>query len=92
MPDRRQLPRFLPGLLLGVCGVVLAADSNLPEAEFLEYLGSWEESDDEWLLFDVDDEQLDDEQLAVDADDGINDERIDPALQGEESTETDDET
>jgi len=87
MSDRHQSPRILPGLLLGVCGVVLAADNNLPEADFLEYLGSWEDSDDEWLLFDVEDETL-----AADADEGINDERIDPALQGEESTEIDDET
>ena len=38
-------------LLLG-CGLVLAADEELPELEFLEYLGSWEESDEDWLLFD----------------------------------------
>lgn len=87
MSVRRPPSFILPSLLLGVCGVVLAADNDLPEADFLEYLGSWEESDDEWLLFDIDDEQL-----AADADKGINDERIDPALRSEESTENDDET
>ena len=84
----RQPPKsVLPGLLLGVCGAVLAADNDLPEADFLEYLGSWEESDDEWLLFDIDDEQL-----TAETDKGHTDERIDPALKSEESTETDDET
>lgn len=82
MSGRRQSRTFLPSILLGVCGTVLAADNELPEAEFLEYLGSWEESDEEWLLFD-----LDDEQIAADAD-----ERIDPAPQREESTEKDDES
>lgn len=84
----RRPPTFvLPGLLLGVCGAVLAADNNLPEADFLEYLGSWEESDDEWMLFDVDEEQL-----AAETDKGHTDERIDPAQKSEESTENDDET
>ena len=82
MSDRCLPSLFLPGLVLGVCGIVLAADNDLPEAEFLEYLGSWEESDDEWLLFDIDDEQI-----AADAE-----ERIDPAPQREESTEKDDES
>ena len=27
---------------------------KLPDLEFLEYLGSWEDSDEEWLLFDAD--------------------------------------
>ena len=81
MPVSRNSRQLLPGLLLGVCGLVLAADNELPEAEFLEYLGSWEESDEEWLIFD-----LDGEQLLADSD-----ERIDPAPQGEESAEEDDE-
>ncbi len=77
----RNSRQLLPGLLLGACGLVLAADNELPEAEFLEYLGSWEESDEEWLIFDFDGEQLFAES----------DERIDPAPQGEESAEGDDE-
>lgn len=39
-----------------ICWLLLsfsaAADDELPDVEFLEYLGSWEESDEEWLLFD----------------------------------------
>lgn len=77
----RNPRKLLPGLLLGACGLVLAADNELPEAEFLEYLGSWEESDEECLIFD-----LDGEQLFADSD-----KRIDPAPQGEESAEEDDE-
>ena len=81
MPVSRNHRQLLPGLLLGACGMVLAADNELPDAEFLEYLGSWEESDEEWLIFD-----LDGEQLLADSD-----ERIDPAPQGEELAEEDDE-
>jgi hypothetical protein len=70
-----------PGLLLGVCGLVLAADNELPEAELLEYLGTWEESDEVWLMFNIDEEPV-----VADSDT-----RVDPVPQGEESTENDDE-
>ena len=46
--------------------------------EFLEYLGSWEESDEEWLIFAETKETKDGE-------------RSEPVPQGEESTEKDDE-
>lgn len=65
------------GLLL-FCGMVLAADDEIPDMEFLEYLGSWEESDEEWLIF-------------ADTGETTADERSDPVPQGEESTEKDDE-
>ncbi len=76
--DRRI---WLGALLLGTAGMV-AADDELPDMEFLEYLGMWEESDDEWLALE-DDEVL----LASDSE-----ERIDPAPDGEESKENDDES
>ncbi len=76
--DRRI---WLGALLLGTAGLV-AADDELPDMEFLEYLGMWEESDDEWLALE-DDEVL----LASDSE-----ERIDPAPDGEESKENDDES
>ncbi len=82
MSVRRHTQGVLPGLLLGICGVVLAADNELPDGEFLEYLGSWEESDEEWLMFDQDGERL-----AADSN-----EKVDLAPQGEESTEKDDES
>ena len=69
----------LLGALLGACGPVFAADANEPEMEFLEYLGMWEESDDEWLMFD--------QHETTDSD-----ERIDPVPEGEESAEKDDES
>ena len=38
------------------CSVSAAADDEeLPDLEFLEYLGSWESSDEEWLFFDAED-------------------------------------
>ena len=45
-------------LLLGACSLVLAADDELPKVEFLEYLGLWEESDEDWLIFEGDGEPL----------------------------------
>ena len=72
---------FLWGLI-GCSGVVMAEDEE-PDMEFLEYLGSWEESDKDWLLFKVND----DEVAAVDEI-----KRNDPVPGGKESTETDDES
>jgi len=69
---------LLGSLLLG-CGLALAEDEKVPEAEFLEYLGLWEESDEDWLLFD--------EPITADAE-----ERSDPVPEGEESTEKTDES
>ena len=69
---------MLGSLMMG-CGLVLAADDAVPEGEFLEYLGLWEESDEDWLIFD--------EPITADAE-----ERSDPVPQGEESTETEDES
>lgn len=42
---------ILTGVLLFAGGAVLAADDKLPDEDFLEYLGSWEESDEDWLMF-----------------------------------------
>ncbi len=82
MSVRRHTRGVLPGLLLGICSVVLAADNELPDGEFLEYLGSWEESDEEWLIF-----AQDGERVAADSD-----EKVDPAPQGKGSAEKDDES
>jgi hypothetical protein len=32
------------------CGAVAADEEPAPDLEFLEYLGSWEESDEDWVL------------------------------------------
>ena len=73
-----MLRKTLLWLMCGVASTVLAADVEEPDMEFLEYLGLWEESDEEWVMID--------RQLSLETD-----ERIDPAPQGEESTENDDE-
>jgi len=81
--DSRGLRALLVGALLCASTSPLAEteaeNEELPDLEFLEYLGLWEEADVEWLL-------LDEEEPAED------DERSDPVPDGEESTETDDES
>lgn len=67
-------------VLLGMLGGLVSAE-EVPDLEFLEYLGSWEESDEDWLIFN----RLDAEEAKD------NEERSDPAPAGEESTEKDDE-
>ena len=67
------------GALLLVGGLAQSAGDELPDEDFLEYLGLWEESDEDWLIFD--------EPTTAE-----NVERIDPSPDGEESTETEDES
>jgi hypothetical protein len=33
-----------------IAAPAMAQDDELPDLEFLEYLGSWEEGDEEWLV------------------------------------------
>lgn len=74
----RTFGAMVCGLLL--CGGVYAAEEeDAPDIEFLEYLGMWDESDEDWLLL----------EGTVVAD---TEERSDPAPQGEESMEKDDES
>ena len=54
MADRSRNSRFARSLLgLAAFGVVVSpnaqADEEKPDLDFLEYLGSWQESDEEWL-------------------------------------------
>ncbi|MDH3531686.1 MAG: hypothetical protein OEO82_02085 [Gammaproteobacteria bacterium] len=65
---------LLIGAWMLFCSVVLAADEEEPNMEFLEYLGMWEESDEDWLILD---EARDIDKVK----------RSDPVPQGEESTE-----
>ena len=60
-------------------GVTAAEDEEMPDMDFLEYLGSWEESDEDWLI-------LKDTETVVK--DLQNDERSDPVSEGEESRES----
>jgi len=77
------------GLQMLLCSVAIGTtmsaiaepepDETLPDMEFLEYLGMWETSDEDWLL-------LDEREVAR------TDKRSDPAPESEESTEAEDET
>ena len=40
---------FLWGLI-GCSGLVVAEDAEAPDLEFLEYLGSWEADEEDWVL------------------------------------------
>ncbi len=66
-----------------VCSLMVAADEELPEIEFIEYLGLWEDSDEDWVLFS---DSFNADKRAK------NEQRSDPAPEGEESTEKDDES
>jgi len=79
MSARSTCSRALLVLAFGAAGTVFAADAEEPDMEFVEYLGLWEESDEEWLMVE---HQIDAES----------EERIDPVPEGEESTEDDDES
>jgi hypothetical protein len=73
--------RYLVAALLLVCSAAAVADEELPEIEFLEYLGLWDESDEEWVMFNA--------PLNADNQDR---QRNEPAPEGEESTEKHDES
>jgi hypothetical protein len=68
--------------LLALSGALVAADTDLPEMEFLEYLGLWEESDEDWILLT---EEVSTQVAAEDA-------RTDTLPKGEESAESEDES
>ena len=63
--------------LFGCPGVALADDEEIPDLEFLEYLGSWDESDEDWVVL----ADNDDEELSTDA--------SKPAPQGDNVAEMD---
>lgn len=78
MSARRCAP--VAALLLGFSPLPIAAD-ELPDEDFLEYLGSWEASDEDWEIFEAQEQE---EELSS--------KRSDPAPEGEESTEIKDES
>lgn len=69
--------------LLTCGGVVIAQEEEAPDLAFLEYLGSWEESDEVWVLLSLDEEQ------EVESDANVGD--TVPAAQEERVAELDDE-
>ena len=66
-------------LAFGAAAMASAAEDEEPEMELLEYLGLWEETDEEWLMME--------QQLNT-----ASEQRIDPVPEGEESMEDDDES
>jgi len=76
MPDKR----CAVAAALLACSPVLIAQEEMPEIEFLEYLGFWEASDEDWIMF-----------VAVQDEGSDTEKRNDPAPQGKVSAETDDE-
>ena len=44
-----RLPAIL-GLAVAVATPAAVAQDDVPELSFLEYLGSWQEGDEEWML------------------------------------------
>ena len=65
-------------LLLAMAPPALAQEDAPPEDDFIEYLGMWDETDEEWLLY---------EDLVV----AEQEKRSDPAPQGDVSAENSDE-
>lgn len=68
--------------LLTASGWVLAEEEPLPDAALLEYLGSWQESDEDWLLF---------EDTASNPSGNEDEERSDSVSEDEASPESKDE-
>ena len=77
--ERLRLPAIAGLIVLATSTAAFADEDELPDADFLEYLGSWEESDEEWVYFD-------DQQIA-----SLDGEWIEPESKGKDSTESDDE-
>ena len=69
----------LLGTVLGCGSLVLAADDEIPEMDFVEYLGMWDGSDEDWLILD--------EPTAAGTD-----ERTEPVPKGDVSAEKVDES
>ena len=78
MSASRKVRSALPLVACAMCGLVLAEDIEEPDMELLEYLGYWEESDEDWVMIE--------DRLEI-----VTDERAGPASQDEAPVENDDE-
>lgn len=67
-------------VLLLAAGSAMAEDAP-PDGAFLEYLGSWEVTDEDWLMI----------RRGIRADDDDEDKRSDPVPEGDDSQEHNDE-
>ena len=74
----RPFAGFLIVALTGLAGSAAAQD-QAPDLSFLEYLGSWEEGDEEWLIL---------AEIEADVDEPVGPDRpVEPDGQDEASTE-----
>ena len=80
-PAEIALKLFILCGLSGSTGTAIADEAETPDMEFLEYLGSWEATDEDWVLFIEEDIQ----------ETAPGDEESDPAPQEEKVAELDDE-
>ena len=71
--------------LLTSAGVAQADDEEAPDLDFLEYLGSWEETDETWLILSAGMEGTEE------SDNKENVDGLEPAPNGENLAESDDE-
>ena len=74
------------GLCLGEAAFAEEIEDESPDIAFLEYLGMWEESDEEWLLH----EEM--AQAATERQRDVAPGRNDPVSDDEESSEYEDES
>lgn len=79
MSAKGMLGLSLGCALLAGSAQAIAADAEAPDEAFLEYLGMWEESEEDWLMF---------EESVADTSEELNG----SLPQGEESVEQEDET
>ena len=78
MSADRRLGAIVCTLAACTGGGAFAAEEEVPETDFLEYLGIWEESDEVWLIFE--------DSMAAE-----NEEQGDQAPEGDASPENEDE-
>lgn len=71
MPANRRRSLLVTFFVLAMT-VPGLADESLPDVEFLEYLGSWAEDDEEWLII-AEESEADRESDAVDVEAREND-------------------
>ena len=69
---------ILLAVAAGLAASAAAQEDGAPDLSFLEYLGSWQESDEEWLLIAAMEGELETDQQAVETEED-----------GEEADETD---
>ena len=71
--------------MLGDVSTAVADDEEAPDLEFLEYLGSWEASDEDWVIFTA---SMDEQEESEDKE---NVQGSDPSPDGDKLAELDDE-